>query len=424
MAENKNTLSFFQSLQFKINDTLIKLNLKSKPLTQEEIEELNLTPEQRAIRKEADELLKINAYEQYLTLVRYGYEPSLKQKEQLKALFIKSFDLITSTGFNDYTNEDFPYNQLLKYGYKMSYQEAFYVVSNTSFQIYCEDHFKLRKNQVDYFHTQFSSIDECIVSKSLQEVKPSFENLVKEIKILNQTPEFCEFVFNGFYKKIQDLAENKGHVSIEYTLRPLYAIYHTNWLQENSSEKFEKIKIMIEQLNLYAKKNNKETEVMKLIGEMRQQLLKYDNEKFINLVDKTKKAYTNAKADIRIEILREAIPKQAREIPEEALSIIQKIEEKSIQLERHKELLTVEQSFNLKNLIEVKLPDILNQYKSIPEEIRASAKVDNKTAKDLLLSSLENIESIINTINLSLGEVYLQNLNVSEQYTKKLSLGK
>lgn len=416
---------FFETLQHKVNDLLITFHIKDKPLTDEEKELFNLTPEQIQIQQEAGELLSRNAYEQFFILVKYGYEPSVSQKNKLQTLFIDSFNLITGAGYRNYEETSFPYNQLLEFGYKMTNQEMLYVLFNSTFQIYCEDCFNIRKQRVDFFNQKFQDLPEDIINETIKNAKPAFKNLVKSIKQANQNPHFCDAVFEEFYKKITHIGSSKNYISIKHDLKPIYSIYQEKWLENANHERLAKIKQMSQILSQYSKGGHTNAQdALEIVSLMNNVVMSFDHDKFLNLVEKTKKAYTNSKADIRIDIFRDAIPKQARDLPEEAIKHIQFIEEKCMMLEKHKELLTVEQSFTLKNLVEQRLPEILNEYKNIPEEIRETITVDNKKAKDLLLSALDNIAQVVSEINLSLGEAYLQNLKVSENYTKKLSMGK
>ena len=123
-----NTHSFFQKLVKQIQALLLITRISKKPLTLEEIEMMNLTQEQKDIQKEAQELIEHHAYEQFFTLVHYGYEPSKKQKIQISDLFVKSFKALAEGSYNNYNNIDFPYNQFLNYGYKMNYEEIAFVI--------------------------------------------------------------------------------------------------------------------------------------------------------------------------------------------------------------------------------------------------------------------------------------------------------
>jgi hypothetical protein len=417
--------SFFENVQTKVNDLLISFHIKNKPLTEEEKELLNLTPEQIKIQKEAGELLDRSAYEQYFTLVKYGYQPSKSQQTKLSHLFLNSFELLTNSSYTNYDNLDFPYNKFLEYGYKPSYHELKEIIFNSTFQIYCEDAFQLRKQRVDFFNQQFSTLPENEINQILTKTRPAFREVVKIIKEFNKTTEFCDYIFEIFYQKAMSIDKPGNHFSVKYEIRPIYLIYHAKWLENNNPERVGKIKEISKKISEFAKSNTTRTdECMEVIGLMNTHVMSFDHDKFLNLVEQTKKAYTNSKAEIHIDILRNAIPKQEQDLPEQATKHIQFIDDKCMMLDKHKDLLTVEQSFTLKNIIEQRLPEILNEYKNIPEDIRDTVMIDNQKAKDLLISALENIVTVINDINLSLGEVYLQNLKVSENYTKKLSMGK
>ena len=418
-----NTHSFFQKLVKQIQALLLITRISKKPLTLEEIEMMNLTQEQKDIQKEAQELIEHHAYEQFFTLVHYGYEPSKKQKIQISDLFVKSFKALAEGSYNNYNNIDFPYNQFLNYGYKMNYEEDHEVLFNATFEIYCEDVFKLRKTQVDFFATQLSKLPTEDIESALTKARPAFKNLISSLYQLNEEKAFRDSVLNKFTEIANQLVSGK-YYSVKHSLLAVYRIYREKWLEDDAEVFLRQLKVINIALSKYVKSGTLQKEdVNVLIFEINKDLSKFDEKNFNKLVEKTKKAYKNTKAEIKMDAIKEILPQQAKTLPKEACAVIQTIEEKCAYLDKHKELLTVEQSFMLKNLVEARLPEIIEQYVNIPEEVRHTVEVDHKNAQELLLSSLDNIGSILDNLNLCLGEVYLHNLNVSEKYTKKLSIG-
>lgn len=83
--------------------------------------------------------------------------------------------------------------------------------------------------------------------------------------------------------------------------------------------------------------------------------------------------------------------------------------------------MTQQQKFECDNLIDKRLPQVLQKYFNIDEEYRTKLKtIDGETPTDLLLASLQSINENIHELQLSLNEQHMQELQVSKKYLNGL----
>lgn len=106
-------------------------------------------------------------------------------------------------------------------------------------------------------------------------------------------------------------------------------------------------------------------------------------------------------------------------LPQEAIQIINKIEEHYQQILPHIDSFKSEE-FDIHNIIEKRLPEVLNKYLSIHEDYRNSLVNSNgKNAKDLMLDSLNNFESYFLDMAQQVNESKLHSLSASEKYSQQ-----
>lgn len=108
-----------------------------------------------------------------------------------------------------------------------------------------------------------------------------------------------------------------------------------------------------------------------------------------------------------------------KQLPAEAVILLDKTEE--IYFSFTEEFKTLD--FECKNLFEKKIPQILEQYLSIDENLRKSLiHINEKNAETLLLESLCNIYNHIDKKWKDINEEKLNNLNVSVRYTNNFKV--
>lgn len=105
-------------------------------------------------------------------------------------------------------------------------------------------------------------------------------------------------------------------------------------------------------------------------------------------------------------------------LPAETNQLLEQIQSAYKYVLDNKQSLSVEQNFDIENLIEKKIPEILNKYISMHPDYRDSfSNKDGKTAKDLMHSSLDNIKEYFNHLMQELNLDKMHSLSAMERYT-------
>ena len=77
--------------------------------------------------------------------------------------------------------------------------------------------------------------------------------------------------------------------------------------------------------------------------------------------------------------------------------------------------------FDIKNIFEKRIPEVLQKFLSMSPEYRTSLKdLNGKTAKDLMIESLKNFSDVFEDILKNANKEKLQNLSVMSNYSQKI----
>lgn len=140
-----------------------------------------------------------------------------------------------------------------------------------------------------------------------------------------------------------------------------------------------------------------------------------------DLLNDIKSLYIEKKIDIVTASIKKEDTKKytVKNLPEEAHTIVEKIEKHYQQL-KHASL-TVEDNTQLELTIDKRIPQLLHKYFSIHEEYRETmVNRDQKNALQLLVESLDNLESMLSDMMNRYQEQKLHDLTVDHRYTANI----
>lgn len=182
----------------------------------------------------------------------------------------------------------------------------------------------------------------------------------------------------------------------------------------NSSRFFNHIPLD-DYLNLFQFAGNKE-----LSQSLEKGLKEHYEDKVNDMVKETKKEYgsgyisqvtTHKISEVTNSITMDQLPKAAKGLIEEINTIYQKVSRSGQTLP--------EDVFDINNLFEKRIPEILTKYLTIDSVYRTTmTNREGKNAEELMIDSLENIKSNFENAWQSINEQQLSSLSVTNKYTK------
>lgn len=110
-----------------------------------------------------------------------------------------------------------------------------------------------------------------------------------------------------------------------------------------------------------------------------------------------------------------------RNLPKKAIDIIENIKNDYFLINKHYDILNEDVKFNIENIWEKRVPEVINKYLRVDEEYRLSMKnIEDKNAEQLMIASLQNMNDILDKIKVEINTENLRDLSVTHRYTKKL----
>ena len=410
--------------------------------------EENYSPEELEIVRQASQLIDAKAYEQYFTLVKNGYQIPKIQKEALSQIFCAEFEETmknhsTSSFFQGWNKnrkeieEDeypYPFNKFLSYGYKLGAKDILTILGNSTFNIFHSGSLIVDKETKYQLEQKFSGKElEVQLEKKLKRPHPDIKRLINAIKNELDNSDSTMDMYTCWKHSLISQLKKKEVFSPEYTSIYPWKAIHEKWVLHGNVNVEELTQLQNELKTLCSnfKKtdeykysysyDNMQTEMGMLINMIQATINQLNKPNFLELLDKTRKIYASHSVEIKKEKI-EQYNTHIQELPKETLDKISSIKQTCFNLEKHKDSLNLEQTFALKKIIEESLPTILEQYFNIPVELRDKVIKEDKKAIDYVNSSLDNLSTYLITFNESVAENYLQELAVTEKYTKKLSM--
>lgn len=158
-----------------------------------------------------------------------------------------------------------------------------------------------------------------------------------------------------------------------------------------------------------------------IMKNMNHKLQNYFKDELNDLISKTRGINMSERVVLNIQKNLQLQQYNVKNLPGDASNQLKEIEDCYITLQAHTSKMTQQQKFECDNLIDKRLPQVLQKYFNIDEEYRTKLKtIDGETPTDLLLASLQSINENIHELQLSLNEQHMQELQVSKKYLNGL----
>ena len=127
-----------------------------------------------------------------------------------------------------------------------------------------------------------------------------------------------------------------------------------------------------------------------------------------------KKVATEAVHNIENNFTMKTLPAQAKEL-------LKSIQEQHSTVKTYKITLSEEDKFTMNNLLEKRIPEVLEKYLSIPPDYRTGlTNSEGKNAQDLMIESLSNFNTKITGIIENYAQNKVQDLSVTKRYSKSI----
>lgn len=400
---------------------------------------------QQALKAEEEKLLQVRIkvqeyidkknFKYVFTASEHGYVFTRRQSQQLSDIFI---DYLNKQEIDDA-------RKMVNLGYKLNDDDMATLFMNASFiKKHLEDIFYFYHGRVKGYHHEIKA----------GEIRYTHDNLCKQFfdyqQDINNTKKLFEIWTERMEKYVQFGERNKDQkMESEFGLLSsgegysgyiamfsYFTLNHKTALAD--SDTYHNIINYMEQIRDDAKKGQvddyyiivhkayDDKQCIKLV-----ELLRYCVEKKVDLFFKNElqELIAQTRGISMSERVGEGLNKKAKQqhynvntLPQEALNQLQEIEECYTNLQAHTSKMSQEQKFNIDNLLDKRLPEVLQKYFNIDEEYRTTLQtVKGETPKDLLLSSLNSINEHIHALEKSINEQHMQELQVSKRYLNSMN---
>lgn len=437
-------LKLFFSKSFVGEKQLIedKLLIDDKKPSEDLKKSSALSPEQERLQKEMDKILSDRNYEFFFKAVQNGYTPSSSQQVNI--------DQVVEHAINYGPNLD-TIEKFLRYGYKMT-QDHFvqlFFCENNSRPEDLEALMDLAFRGRSVKHVQhppfvkaeavFNDSAERKKSEDLREMaynqqkhrlsglsskqKDMYMEKLGDSVLLKELKEFAKNseTIPLLAKKLLELPKNG------YPKRFKLAIYKFNDLLFPHYSRDEYMQLS----NTISTSGNKNSKSGDLYEDRRviHEIQHYMNiaadvfypEHYESLLSDIKQVYIEKKIEQITATIKQAEIKKytVKNLPDEAQHIVEKIEDHYKMLVNAK--LSQLDGAELELTIEKRIPELLNKYFSIHEDYRDTmVNKDGKNALQLLVSSLNNLETLLIDMMERTQEQKLQDLTVNHRFTENI----
>ncbi len=361
--------------------------------------------EEKALEAEASHLLELGSYQLFFAMVESGYKATYEQTEYLKE---KANSFIESS--KDRQEDDSKrLEELLLAGYQMEKETISNLFFNFSFIIYARRNLAEKRPYSNYQNKEGKSYYWAEASK---QVLKAMEN-----------PSIAEYLFKVWLVKLEGNRNSRYLHTSDFEYQ--WDVMKEDWTPLVTSEVYKNI-----MKTLKIKESFGGNTFLLNFEEHFKDLNEKDTQK---LIERTKKHYRAKESegqdgDNKLgnnvdKMLSHAPAKKVGQLVGEPKIIVSKIEAnlKEINLS----LLDSQEGFTIKNISQVVLMETIDKYLSIDEKYRVEMRnADGKNAYDLMLESLKNIQSVVETIAQKQRVKGLDELTTHTNYTRHLKASK
>ena len=108
-------------------------------------------------------------------------------------------------------------------------------------------------------------------------------------------------------------------------------------------------------------------------------------------------------------------------LPLEAKETLKAIQQQYDNISTYQLKLSEEDKFTMQNLLEKRIPEVLEKFLTIPPDYRTGlTNSEGKNAQDLMLESLNNFNTKITSIVENIAQSKIQDLSVTKRYSKSI----
>lgn len=365
-----------------------------------------------------DEFLDSNLLHINCEMIQNGYEPN---NSQYNILMNKISDDIISNrkailGYQQFF-KDMPQELLL------NWFTAHYNVYQ-KYEFYHEDEqgYNLLFQQVKHFDNFYEKlIDKNIftIQKTLDYFMDNFEMNYRSIGGMSSTDnrEHLEKLSKNILTLLNTLTDFHEHISLETTVKAKRCIEEVATRIEKKVNSVVAEKYKHESLG-YCRVNDFKQNAKRIDSIVKEN---YSNhkERIINKVKMLNNGYTES--IIQLEIDDKQSVKLKNDLPTDVLVILKDIEEKYHFICQNKANNPLINLYEINNLYQKKIPEIVKKYLLIAPEYRVELKnADGKDAKQLMIESLSNIQAVFNENYQDINELLLRDLSASQRHTKAI----
>lgn len=408
----------------------------------------------------ANKLLEAHQYELYFEMVDEGYQPTKEQKKQIE----KMMNALLSTSISTESLEKL--NLFVEKGYCLG--------SEIVYKFLCRDYLDQNLLDSDFFNENFTVKDLIEVkNKTIEQIQENYDKIISEkhdnqiqtidhifenlncsdvtpymrineqekmISLLNKYPSLITEIRNKMF------TEEFSEYASENLMKSFY-IYGTYYVQAKSN--------LVAMINLLENaphiflRNTHVTQFLTFISAYKTALtsdnnllknLKYD-QVLSNQINATfsyiLKNFYKPQLDNNLNNVRNIFSEQSLDkkivkqvhgtnysvnnLPLQAKETIEVIKNLSIKLGEHSENISVDQQMTIKNILEKRVPEILQKYLSIDREYRTSLKNSyGKNAENLMQEALLNYKNKLDDLLKEVNENNLHNLSATQRYSQSI----
>lgn len=365
-----------------------------------------------------DAFLESNLLHINCEMIQNGYQPS---PSQYNRLMHKINEDITSNvsailGYQQFFKH-IPQELLLNWftaHYNVYQKYEFYHNDEQGYNLL----FEQAKN-FEHFYEKLIDKNILSIQKTLNYFMDNFQMHYKNIGGMSSTDnrEHLEKLTKNIATLLNTLTDFHDHISLEITIKAKRCIEQVVTRIEKKVDSVVAEKYKPESLG-YCRINDFKQNAKRVDTIIKEHYSSH-KEQIINKVKMLNNGYTES--IIQLEIDDKQSVKLKNDLPADVLSILKDIEEKYHFICQNKGNNPLINLYEINNLYQKKIPDIVKKYLLIAPEYRVELKnVEGKDAKQLMIESLNNIQAVLNENYQDINELLLRDLSASQRHTKAI----
>lgn len=365
-----------------------------------------------------DEFLNSNLLNINCEMIQNGYQPTNSQYNMLMHKI--SEDIISNRkAILNYQQffKNIPEELLLNWfiaHYNVYQKYEFYHEDEQGYNFLFE-----QAKHFDNFYEKLIDKNIFTIQKTLDYFMDNFEMTYRSIGGMSSTDnrEHLEKLSKNILTLLNTLTDFHNDISLETTVRAKRCIEGVATCIENKVYSVVAEQYKTESL-AYCRVNDFKQNA-KLVDTIVKEHYSNHKERIINKVKMLNNGYTQS--IIQLELDDKQSVKLKNDLPADVLSILKDIEEKYHFICQNQVTNPLINLYEVNNLYQKKIPDIVKKYLLIAPEYRVELKnVEGKDAKELMIESLSNVQAVFNEHYQDINELLLRDLSASQRHIKAI----